>query len=298
MEIFDLADSLGPSILADPPVAAYVPKTILLRPNRGNVPPRILETECGMINAIGLPGEGLEVFVAERLPRLLALPCPLILSIGGFSLEEYGHLAVGLRTALERGRADWKVRVGLEVNISCPNVHSGCAAIGGDPRETEAVLEAVREAWPGLLVAKLTPNVTDISAIARAAVAGGADAIAAVNTFKGLVLDRDTLRPYLGNITGGLSGSAIKPLALRTVYELRRAVDVPIIGMGGVTSVEDVMDFMACGAQVVAVGSAAFRDPWIARDLVEGLEEALVARGLSLADLVGHAHTNSSSSCT
>lgn len=298
MEILDLADSLGPSVLADPPVAAYVSKTILLRPNRGNVPPRILETEAGMINAIGLPGEGLDVFVAERLPRLLAMPCPLILSIGGFSLEEYGHLAAGLRAALERDRADWTPRVGLELNISCPNVHSGCASIGGDPRETEAVLEAVRKVWPGLLVAKLTPNVADISDIARAAVAGGADVIAAVNTFKGLVLDRDTLRPYLGNITGGLSGPAIKPLALRAVYELRRTVDVPIIGMGGVTGVEDVMDFMACGAQVVAVGSAAFRDPWIARDLVEDLKEALVARGLSMADLVGLAHTDSVSSCS
>ncbi len=298
MEILDLADSLGPGILEDPPVAAYVPKTVLLSPNMGNPPPRILETSGGMINSIGLPGEGLEAFVTERLPRLLALPCPLLLSIGGFSLEEYASLAAGLRSALEQREADWPTRVGLEANISCPNVHSGCASIGSDPQETLAVVEAIREAWPGLLVAKLTPNVTDVSAIARAAVQGGADAIAAVNTFKGLAIDRGTLRPYLGGITGGLSGPAIKPLALRMVYELFRKVEAPIIGMGGVTSVQDVLEFMACGARVVAVGSGAFRDPWLARDLAAGLEEELAARGMNLEDLVGFAHGGKSLGCT
>jgi dihydroorotate dehydrogenase (NAD+) catalytic subunit len=136
----------------------------------------------------------------------------------------------------------------------------------------------------------LTPNVTDIFAIARAAVQGGADAIAAVNTFKGLAIDRGTLRPYLGNITGGLSGPAIKPLALRIVYELYRAVEAPIIGMGGVATVQDVLEFMACGARVVAVGSSAFRDPWLAGDLAAGLAEELAARSMNLEDLVGFAH--------
>ena len=298
MEILDLADSLGLGILEDPPVAAYVTKTVLLSPNKGNPPPRILETSSGMINSIGLPGEGLEAFVTERLPRLLALPCPLLLSIGGFSLEEYASLATGLRSALEQRETDWPARVGLEANISCPNVHSGCASIGSDPQETLAVVEAIREAWPGLLVAKLTPNVTDISAIAWAAVQGGADAIAAVNTFKGLAIDRGTLRPYLGNITGGLSGPAIKPLALRTVYELFRTVKAPIIGMGGVATVQDVLEFMACGARVVAVGSAAFRDPWLARGLAAGLEEELAARGMNLEDLVGFAHEGEALGCT
>ena len=176
--------------------------------------------------------------------------------------------------------AGWTARVGLEANISCPNVHSGCASIGSDPRETRAVVAAIREVWPGLLVAKLTPNVTDIGAIARAAVAGGADAIAAVNTYKGLVIDRQTLRPYLGNITGGVSGPAIKPLALRVVYELVRG------GRSASSSVwvawravQDVLDFMACGARVVAVGSAAFRDPWIAQDLADGLAGELASAG-------------------
>lgn len=290
MEILDLADTLGPGILEHPPVAAYVPKTVLLSPRAGNPPPRILETPAGMINSIGLPGEGLETFVNERLPRLLALPCPLILSIGGFSLQEYASLAAGLRSALKHLEADWPARVGLEANISCPNVHSGCASIGSDPQETLAVMAVIREVWPGLLIAKLTPNVTDIGAIARAAVQGGADAIAVVNTFKGLVVDRETLRPYLGNITGGVSGPAIKPLALRLVHEVFQAVEVPIVGMGGVASVQDVLDFMACGARVVAVGSAAFRDPWIAQDLADGLAQELAARGLILDELVGLAH--------
>ncbi len=298
MEILDLADTLGPGILGHPPVAAYVPKTVLLSPRAGNPPPRILETPAGMINSIGLPGEGLETFVNERLPRLLALPCALILSIGGFSLQEYASLAAGLHSALKHWEADWPARVGLEANISCPNVHSGCASIGSDPQETLAVVAAIREVWPGLLIAKLTPNVTDIGAIARAAVQGGADAIAAVNTFKGLVVDRETLRPWLGNITGGVSGPAIKPLALRLVYEVFQAVEVPIVGMGGVASVQDVLDFMACGARVVAVGSAAFRDPWIAQDLADGLAQELAARGLILDELVGLAHRGQVSGCT
>lgn len=291
MEIFELADALGVDMLQRPPVAAYVPKTVTLEPRAGNPTPRILETTGGVINAIGLSGEGLEAFVAHRLPRLVALPCPLILSIGGFDLREYVALASGLHRALDQlVPGDWVARVGLEANISCPNVHSGCASIGSDSVETGEVVSAIREVWPGLLVAKLTPNVTDITLIARAAVAAGADALAAVNTYKGLVIDRHTLRPYLGNIVGGLSGAAIKPLALRTVYELFATVEVPIIGMGGVTSVQDVLEFISCGARVVAVGSAAFREPCLARSLAAGLADALEERGIGLGGLVGLAH--------
>ena len=292
MEILDLAEVLGPGVLADPPVAAYVPKTITVDARAGNRTPRILETAGAMINAIGLSGEGLEAFVAGRLRRLLELPCPLILSVGGFSLEEYVTLASGLARALEQALGDgWTSRVGLELNISCPNVHTGCVSIGSHPGETETVVAAVRKVWPGLLIAKLTPNVTDITAIGRAAEAGGADAIAAVNTYKGLVLDRVTLRPYLGNVTGGLSGPAIKPLALRAVYELFESVKLPIIGMGGVATVQDVLDFISCGAQVVAVGSAAFREPLLGARLASELGEALAAREFTLGGLVGRAHS-------
>jgi dihydroorotate dehydrogenase (NAD+) catalytic subunit len=272
-------------------VAAYVPKTILLEPRSGNRPPRILETAGGMVNAIGLQGEGLEAFVDGRLPRLLQLPCPIILSVGGFSLEEYVSLGEGLRDALETSLGSaWTGKAGLELNISCPNVHSGCASIGSNAGETETVVSAVRKVWPGLLIAKLTPNVTDITAIGRAAEAAGADALAAVNTYKGLVVDRRTLKPYLGNITGGLSGPAIKPLALRAIYELYAAVSVPIIGMGGVATAQDVLEFLSCGAAVVAVGSAAFRDPSLGASLAVEVWDALAARGLTASDAVGWAH--------
>jgi dihydroorotate dehydrogenase (NAD+) catalytic subunit len=291
MEIFEVAEVLGPHVLDRPPVAAYVSKTVTLEPRLGNPAPRILETAGGMLNAIGLTGRGIEAFVEHELPRLLALPCPLILSIGGFSVSEYISLARQLQQALDEAVAgDWTGRVGLEMNISCPNVHSGCASIGSDPHETSEVVMGVRQAWPGLLVVKLTPNVTDIATIGLVAAAAGADAISAVNTYKGLAVDRHTLRPYLGNITGGLSGPAIKPLALRAVYDLFRAVDVPIIGMGGVATVQDVLEFFSCGARVVAIGSAGLRDPLLTGDLAERLEATLGARGLALSELVGLAH--------
>jgi dihydroorotate dehydrogenase (NAD+) catalytic subunit len=291
MEILDMADVFGPGVLEDPPVAAYVPKTITVDRRTGNRPPRILETRGGLINAIGLSGEGMEAFLTDRLQRLLGLPCPLILSVGGFSLDEYVALASSLRVALEEAVGGaWPTRAGLELNISCPNVHSGCVSIGSDAGETGQVVGAVRMVWPGLLVAKLTPNVSDIGAIGHAAEAAGADAIAAVNTYKGLVIDRVTLRPYLGNVTGGLSGPAIKPLALRAVYELYERVQIPIIGMGGVMTAQDVLDFMACGAKVVAVGSAGFREPALAKRLAGDLSTALASRGLSLEQVRGCAH--------
>lgn len=291
MEIFELAETFGPHVLERPPVAAYVSKTVTLKPRAGNPPPRILETAGGMINAIGLSGPGLDVFVREDLPHLLGLPCPLIISIGGFSTGEYEVIAGRLQEALEQLVGEgWIERAGLELNISCPNVHSGCASIGSDTHETGELVKTIRKRWPGLLVVKLTPNVADIAAVGRAAVSAGADAIAAVNTYKGLVVDRVSLRPYLGNITGGLSGPAIKPLALRSVYELFDAVEAPIIGMGGIATVEDVLEFMSCGALVVAVGSAGFRDPGLAGVLAHQLAVALDTRGLTRAGLLGLAH--------
>lgn len=290
MNLFDLADKFGEDFLAEPPVAAYVPKTITLEPRPGNKPPRILETPGGMINAIGLSGDGLDAFVSKQLSRLLALPIPVILSIGGFSPDDYVRLARGLVEALDEvAPGTWPSKVGLELNISCPNVHSGCLQIGSDGRETESLVTQIRAVWRGLLIAKLTPNVTDIASIAMAAQAGGADSVAAVNTFKGLVIDRKTLKPLLGNTVGGLSGPAIKPLALRAVYEIASRVSVPVIGMGGVACNQDVLDFLSCGASCVAVGSAAFRSPYLARELVAGLEGELQTRNLELGEVIGEA---------
>lgn len=291
MELFELAETFGPDMVERPPVAAYVPKTVTMEPRAGNPPPRVLETAGGMINSVGLPGVGVEAFVSADLPRLLGLPCPLILSVGGFSPGEYVSLAARLRGALDTTAGEgWTGRVGLELNVSCPNVHSGCASIGADRNETAAVVQAVRGVWPGLLVVKLTPNVADVAAVGEAAEAAGADALSAVNTYKGMVIDRRTLKPYLGNRTGGLSGPAIKPLALLAVYDLFERVKVPIIGMGGVETGQDVLDFIACGASVVAVGSCGFRDPYLARSLRGELSKSLEDRGLTLATLVGYAH--------
>ena len=301
MELLDLATVFGEQILQNPPVSAYVPKTITLESRAGNAAPRILETASGMINAIGLQGEGLESFVAYKMPRLLYLPCALILSIGGFSLTEYEKLAIALQETLEQSLGEkWIEKVGLELNLSCPNVATyddsgdGCACpmqLGTDPHKTEQVVSAVRKHWPGLLIAKLTPNVTDIAEVALAAEIAGADAISAVNTYKGLLLDRKTLKPFLGNITGGLSGPAIKPLALRAVYDIFARVSIPIIGMGGIASTQDAMEFMACGASVVAVGSAGFSNPMLGREITIGLAQELTERNLTAKQVVGCAHS-------
>jgi dihydroorotate dehydrogenase (NAD+) catalytic subunit len=301
-DLFEIAASLGLGegepgrrFLDEPPIAVYVPKTVTLQPRRGNEPPRILETECGMLNSIGLPNMGVEEFVRRELPRLLALPRPLILNVGGFSVQDYVLAVERIRAGAEEAPGHplptdpWTSRVGLELNISCPNVHSGCMSIGTDPEETSALVGAIRGIWPGLLLAKLTPNVTDIAEVARAAEAAGADAVSLVNTYKGMALDRISLRPYLGAVTGGLSGPAIKPLALWSVYEVAGAVSVPVVGMGGVGSVQDVAEFLACGATVVAVGSVGFREPDLAASLSGGLERFLRERGWSLRDLVGTA---------
>lgn len=290
MNLFDLAATFGEELLDRPPVAAYVPKTITLDRRHGNPPPRIVETPGGMVNAIGLTGEGLDAFVERQLPKLLALPCPVILSVGGFSHHDYVELASGIRHSLDDRFNEWTTKVGLELNVSCPNVHSGCLTIGSDANETATLVKAVRKEWPGLLAVKLTPNVTDIAAIAEAAAAAGVDAIAAVNTYKALVIDRKTLKPFLGNKGGGMSGPAIKALALRAVYDIAERVDVPIIGMGGVASLQDALDFMACGASVVAVGSAGFGNPWLAAELAAQLGPELTKRGLSLPQLVGVAN--------
>lgn len=294
LDLFETAESLGGEVgeqfLHHPPVSAYVPKTVTPEARRGNPPPRVVETAAGMLNSIGLPNAGLEAFVERDLERLLALPRPIIFNLGGFAPEEFALGAERLRLTLERQLGSpaevWK-KAGLELNVSCPNVHSGCMQIGASPDETAATVGGVAEVWEGLLVVKLTPNVTDAVPVAQAAVEAGAGALSLVNTFKGLVLDRLTLTPYLGGTTGGLSGPAIKPLALRFCWDVAGKVDVPIVGMGGVATVDDVVDYLAVGASAVAVGAAAFRDPWLYAKLALELGEELKHRGLSLAQLTG-----------
>ncbi len=264
---------------ADFPYAAYVPKTVTADARTGNPPPRVTETASGMINAIGLENPGVDVFVAG-LGDLARLRQPVIVSVGGNSPEQYAAVVERIEAALGAGDGGAAPAVAAyELNVSCPNVRGGLS-IGVDPDATAAVTAAVREATRRLVIVKLTPNVTDVRPVARAAVAAGAGALSLVNTFRAMVLDPQTLRPLLGNRTGGLCGPAIKPIALRMVAELAEALpQTPLIGMGGVMTGRDVLEFIACGSSAVAVGAANFTGIEAPRRILAELRAECAARG-------------------
>jgi dihydroorotate dehydrogenase (NAD+) catalytic subunit len=266
---------------ADFPYAAYVPKTVTVDARTGNPAPRVTETAAGMINAIGLENPGVDAWIAA-LPTWAHLRQPVIMSVGGNDPGQYaavvraveGHLAAAVPGATPSIE-------GYELNVSCPNVFSGLQ-IGTDPAATAAVVGACRAETSRFLLVKLTPNVSDVTAAARAAVDAGADGVSLVNTFKALVLDRETLRPFLGNRTGGLCGPAIKPIALRMVAEVAQALPgVPLVGMGGIMSGLDALEFIACGATAVAVGAANFTGLEAPARIVAELRAELTARGLT-----------------
>jgi dihydroorotate dehydrogenase (NAD+) catalytic subunit len=243
-------------------LGGIIPKTVTPQPRRGNPPPRTVETAAGLLNSIGLDNDGLEAFVDKHLPFLLELESSLIVNIAGASLDEFVAMAA---------RLDKFPRIAaLELNISCPNV-SGGVDFGTDAAMAADLVKRVRTACRFPVIAKLTPNVTNIVVIAQAVADAGADAVSLVNTFQGLAVDWRRRRPILGAGTGGLSGPAIKPLALRCVWQVARAVKIPIIGVGGITSLDDVMEFLVCGASAVQVGTANFYDPSIAPRLVDEL---------------------------
>ena len=246
-------------------------KTITPEPRAGNPPPRLFETPAGMINSIGLPNKGLEGFIAEDLPQLARLPVPLIVSVMATSRE-------GFEALVERiGARD--EAAAIELNVSCPNVKSGLI-VGEEPTETLALCEALRPLTEKPLIVKLTPNCADPAAVAEAAVAGGADAVSLINTLKATALDPGTLEPWLGAGSGGLSGPAVRAVALDQVRRVAGAVAVPVIGMGGVETGADALAMMAAGADVVAVGTASFRDPLAARRIRSELAVELSRRGL------------------
>jgi len=263
------------------PYAAYVPKTVTSEARKGNPGPRVTETPAGMINAIGLENPGVDAWIAA-LPAWAHLRQPVIVSVGG---NEPGQYAAVVR-AVEEHLADALTGAapsieGYELNVSCPNLFSGLQ-IGADPAATAAVVDACRAETSRFLLAKLTPNVSDVTIVARAAVDAGADGVSLVNTFKAMVLDRDTLRPFLGNRTGGLCGPAIKPIALRMVAEVAQALPgVPVVGMGGIMSGLDALEFIACGATAVAVGAANFTGFEAPARIVAELRAELAARGLA-----------------
>ena len=255
------AEAAGLTICRE--LAAIVTKTVTPFAREGNAAPRIAEVTGGMINSIGLQNPGIDSFCEDVLPRLVELGRPIVVSIGGFSLGDYADLAEQLEE--QTGVA------ALELNISCPNVETGCISIGSDVAESEAVVRRVRERTRLPVWVKLSPNVPDIAAIARAAEAGGAEAVVCINTLRGLVLDRATREPLLGGGTGGLSGPLLKPVALAAVASCSAAIGIPVVGVGGISSADDARDFLACGALAVQVGSAAFGEP----ELVAQIRHAL-----------------------
>jgi dihydroorotate dehydrogenase (NAD+) catalytic subunit len=264
-------------------LGALVVKTLTLEPRKGNPPPRITETPCGMLNAVGLENPGAERFIREILPGLKQYPVPLIVSIAGCSVEEYATMA---RLMTSAGSID-----ALEVNISCPNVKAGGIAFGTVPEMAAEVIRVVRLNTDLPIIAKLTPNVTDIAGIAVVVVEAGADAVSLINTVTGMVIDIERRRPVLANQVGGLSGPAIRPIAIRAVWQVYRAVKVPIIGMGGIMEARDAIEFMLAGARAVAVGTANLVNPLAADNVVRGIEEYLASHGISdVNELVGAAH--------
>jgi len=260
-------------------LGAILPKTITKQPRPGNPPWRTVETTGGMLNSIGLDNDGIDAFIAHHLPYLRTVRSPIIVSIAGRTHEEFVDMAAQLDR--EPGLA------ALELNISCPNVTGG-VDFGTDADSCRRLVAAVRNACCLPIVAKLTPNVTKIADIAAGAAEGGADAVSLINTVLGMAVDWRRRKPILGNVLGGLSGPAIKPIALRCVYQVARAVRVPVVGIGGIATIDDVMEFLVAGATAVQIGTANYYDPTVTTRLLDALPAALAEAGVgSVSELVG-----------
>ena len=263
--------------LAD--VGAVVSKGITPKPRAGNGGVRIAETPAGMLNSIGLENPGIEVFCRDILPEAAKLPTAFIVNISAGTAEEYGEMAQML---------DVEGVAGIEVNISCPNVKEGGIVFGTDPKQAARVTQEVKKHTKKPVIVKLSPNVTDITQMARAVEEAGADAVSLINTLTGMAIDVEKRQPLLGNITGGLSGPAVKPIALRMVYQAAQAVSIPVIGMGGIQTGEDVAAFLLVGASAVEIGAENFANPRVVVEAAEGLEAYLERQGIEYArDLTG-----------
>ncbi|HKB03187.1 MAG TPA: dihydroorotate dehydrogenase [Gemmataceae bacterium] len=263
-------------------LGGIIPKTVTARPRPGSPPPRTIETPCGLLNAIGLDNDGIDHFLAHHLPHLRSLPTAVIGNVAGETEDEFIELAAKM------GRAGGLA--GVELNLSCPNV-SGGIDFATDPAVTQRIVRRCRDACPIPVIAKLTPNVTDVVSIAKAAADGGADAVSLTNTLLGLAIDWRRKRPVLGNATGGLSGPAIKPVVLRIVWQVARAKALPIIAVGGIATIDDVMEYLVAGASAVQIGTANFYDPTASVRIVDALPAALreLARD-SVRSVVGAMH--------
>lgn len=249
-------------------LGAIIPKSVSLKPKAGNPPPRLVETPAGLLNSIGLQNEGIEVFLNKWRSFFKQTPTNIIISIFGESIEEYGRLAAILNKEPHIA--------GIEINISCPNVKAGGMIFGKDPELTYQVVKIVRSNTGLSLLTKLSPNVTDIVAMAKAAQEAGTSALSLINTVSGMAIDIKTKKPRLKNITGGLSGPAIKPIALKMIWEVSQKIDLPILGMGGISSPEDAIEFILAGATAVAIGTFNFVNPRITLEIIEGIEKYLI----------------------
>jgi dihydroorotate dehydrogenase (NAD+) catalytic subunit len=260
-------------------IGGIVPKTITQQPRIGNPPPRTIETASGMLNSIGLDNDGIDTFLEKHIPYLADLPTSLIVNIAGKTVEQFEQMAAQL--------SGCKGIAALELNISCPNV-SGGVDFGINPELTAEVVKRVTNACDFAVIAKLTPNITSAIPIAQAAADGGADAVSLINTVQGMAVDWRNRKPILGAGLGGLSGPAIKPIALRIVWQVAQAVDIPIIGIGGIQSIDDVMEYLVTGAAAVQIGTANFYNPKLAGELAEALAATLTEQKCeSVKDIVG-----------
>ncbi len=258
--------AFGEALIERFPFAAFVSKTVTLEPRQGNPPPRLWEVPGGLINSIGLPNKGLDGYLRHDLPELARLPVPLIVNVMGSSRDQVAELVAGF--------AERHEVAALELNVSCPNVETGLL-MGADPAEIEALLRRIRPLTDKPLIVKLTPNATDVPAVARAAEHAGADAVSLINTLRGMALDPRSGQAWLGGVTGGVSGQAVRAIALGQVHAVAQAVEIPIVGMGGVARGADALDLMRAGASLVAVGTESFRDPAAGLRIAAELSELL-----------------------
>jgi dihydroorotate dehydrogenase (NAD+) catalytic subunit len=256
-------------------LGALYSKAVTLNPRPGNDLPRIIETPAGLINSIGLANVGIDRFLDEKMPDLARYGCPVIPNVAGSTEEEYREVI----DRLETSNVPW----GYEINVSCPNVKHGGLAFGTDPLQIERLTATLRRSTAKPLIIKLTPNVTDITVIARAAEQGGADALSCINTCIGMVIDVGKKRPALPTTTGGLSGPAIRPIGVAMTYKVCRAVTIPVIGMGGIISTDDALQYLLAGASAVQIGTATFIDPRTARTVIEGIRQYCEKEGVRSA---------------
>jgi len=279
---FGYGEEFSPFIDLDK-LGAMVLKGITLKPKMGNPPPRVIETPSGMLNSIGLQNVGVNRLIKEKLPYLKKFNTPVIINISGDTIEEYVELAERL------GEVSKDMGVtGLEVNISCPNVKKGGMAWGTDAEATYKVINSIRKTTPLPLIVKLTPNVTDIKTIAQAAEEAGADALSLINTLVGMAIDIDSRQPKLANISGGLSGPAVKPVALWLVWQVFQTVNIPVIGIGGIIKVEDALEFIIAGARAIEIGTANFVNTRVTIEIIEGIEKYLIENNMKdVNELVG-----------